>query len=145
MVDVDNTVFVSEGRLPCEQPFQRLLVTYEGKVGMCCFDWGAAHPVGYLKSEAYQNDDEYNKIIEKGKNKVKGYELLSNIKKSKVYNAPVEKIQTLYEIWHGEEINKVRKKHVLNKVEQVEICRNCSFKDTYEWIPVKSSSINYEL
>ena len=89
--------------------------------------------------------DEYNKIIEKGKNKVKGYELLSNIKKSKVYNAPVEKIQTLYEIWHGEEINKVRKKHVLNKVEQVEICRNCSFKDTYEWFPVKSSSINYEL
>ena len=48
--DSKNNVYISDGRLPCEQPFQRVLTTYDGKVGMCCYDWGATHTVGYLIS-----------------------------------------------------------------------------------------------
>ena len=48
MKDSKNDIYISKGRLPCEQPFQRLLTTYDGKVGMCCYDWGATHTVGYL-------------------------------------------------------------------------------------------------
>ena len=40
MKDSKNDIYISKGRLPCEQPFQRLLTTYDGKVGMCCYDWG---------------------------------------------------------------------------------------------------------
>ena len=32
--------YVSTKRKPCEQPFQRLLITYDGRVSMCCYDWG---------------------------------------------------------------------------------------------------------
>ena len=45
-----------------------------------------------------------------------------------------EKISTLYEIWHGNETNKVREKQLVNKGEDINICKNCSFKDVYEWI-----------
>ena len=72
-----------------------MMVTYEGRVGMCCYDWGAAHPVGYLKHEAYQNEAVYDKIVERSNNGDKGFELLSNVKKSKIFNKPSEKIQTL--------------------------------------------------
>ena len=40
LFDIDNTIFISQKRLPCEQPFQRLQITYDGKVSMCCYDWG---------------------------------------------------------------------------------------------------------
>merc|ERR1712224_886709 len=32
MKNFDGDLFVSEGRLPCEQPFQRMLITYDGRV-----------------------------------------------------------------------------------------------------------------
>ena len=40
MKDSKNNIYISNERLPCEQPFQRVLTTYDGKVGMCCYDWG---------------------------------------------------------------------------------------------------------
>ncbi len=136
MRDPQGKLFLSKNRKPCEQPFQRLLVTYEGRVAMCCFDWGAAHPVGYLKPEAYQNDLEYDKVVERANRGDKGFELLSKVKKSKEFNHPKKKVQTLGDIWFGHEIDAVRKKHIANNVDGVEICRGCAFKDTYEWIPV---------
>ena len=39
MKDPDDKIFVSYSRNPCEQLFQRLMITYNGKVGMCCHDW----------------------------------------------------------------------------------------------------------
>ena len=48
LFDNDNTIFISQKRLPCEQPFQRLQITYDGKVSMCCYDWGSSHSVGYV-------------------------------------------------------------------------------------------------
>ena len=134
MRDPLGRLFLSKRRKPCEQPFQRLLVTYEGRVAMCCYDWGAAHPVGYLKSKAYRNDSEYDKIVERAKKGDKGFELLSQVEKSKEFNHPEEKVDTLEDIWFGREIDAVRKKHISNDVDAVEICSGCAFKDTYEWV-----------
>ena len=146
MRDPQGRLYLSKQRKPCAQPFQRLLITYEGRVAMCCYDWGAAHPVGYVKSEAYQNETDYDKIVERAKNGDKGFELLSNVKKSKIFNQPPEKVQKLKDVWFGEEINRVRNKHISGKVDDVEICKGCTFKDTYKWIPVdhkdESKSLN---
>ena len=101
---------------------------------MCCYDWGATHPVGYLKSEAFSNESEYDKIVSKAKKGAKGFELLENVEKSKIFNKPLEKVQTLSEIWYGKEINHVREKHVNSKIDDIEICKGCAFKDTYEWV-----------
>ncbi len=143
MRDPQGNLFLSKKRKPCEQPFQRLLVTYEGRVAMCCYDWGAFHPIGYLKSEAFQNTAEYDTIVERTRKGDKGFELLSNVEKSKAFNTPAEKIQTLAEIWYGSEIDAVREKHISNKLEDVEICSGCTFKDTYEWIPINKDVSNF--
>jgi MoaA/NifB/PqqE/SkfB family radical SAM enzyme len=136
MRDPQGNLFISKKRKPCEQPFQRLLVTYEGRVGMCCFDWGASHPIGYLRGEAYRNEAEYDEIVGRSKTGSKGYELLSNVEKSKAFNTPAKKVESLADIWYGTEIDLVREKHISNKVDEVGICSGCSFKDTYEWVPV---------
>jgi len=139
MRDVHNNMFLSKKRKPCEQPFQRLMISYEGRVGMCCYDWGATHPVGYMHKDAYTNESVYDDIVDKAKKGKKGFELLSNVEKSKVFNSPPQKVESLKEIWFGEEINKVRKKHTSNNVDDVEICSGCTFKDTYEWISLDNS------
>ena len=142
MRDPQGNLFLSKNRKPCEQPFQRLMVTYEGRVAMCCYDWGATHPVGFLRPEAYQNDSEYEKVVGLAKKGHKGFELLSNVEKPKEFNRPNKKVQTLSEIWFGNEINEVRKKHIAKDVDAVKICRGCTFKDTYEWIPINGESSN---
>ena len=55
MKDLDGNISISKERLPCEQPFQRMLITYEGRVSMCCYDWGATHPVGYVDKKTFNN------------------------------------------------------------------------------------------
>ena len=41
MRDNDGNIFISKkGRLPREQPYQRMLVTYDGRVSMCCYGLG---------------------------------------------------------------------------------------------------------
>lgn len=133
MKNFDGELFVSEGRLPCEQPFQRMLVTYDGRVSMCCYDWGSMHPVGYVDQLAIETGDkEFIKIKKQADNKKKGFEMM-NLKMPTKFNEPKTKISTLKEIWHGDEINKVRKLHLENKLEKVTICKKCPFKDTYDW------------
>jgi len=134
MKDVFGNIKLSNGRKPCEQPFQRLLVTYEGKVAMCCYDWGASYPVGYTNSMAFNNDKDYKKVIDSVNKNKKGFELLKNIKISKNYNNPKKEVLNLKEIWYGNEIGKVRNLHIGNKGEEVSICKNCSFKDVYSWL-----------
>ena len=51
----------------------------------------------------------------------------------KNYNNPDKKVSELKEIWSGEELNKVRELHSMNKVNDVEICKGCTFKNSYEW------------
>lgn len=133
MVDIDNNIFVSVKRKPCEQIYQRLMVTYSGRVGMCCHDWGASHGIGYLSEEAFKEDEAKNKVVDKIKNNQKGFELLKDAKKLKNLNEPKKKIESLDEIWHGEELTKVRSLHEDHKINSVPVCKECTFKDTYTW------------
>ena len=53
MIDGEGNLFISMGRKTCKQIFQRLMVTYDGKTGMCCNDWGAQYNLGYLDKLAF--------------------------------------------------------------------------------------------
>lgn len=133
LFDVDDSVFISQERLPCEQPYQRLQITYDGKVSMCCYDWGSNHVVGYVDQQAIKTgNSEAEKVYLKAKKKKKGFELMK-LKKINKFNKPKQEVLNLEKIWHGLEINKVRKEHVNGNIEKISICKNCSFKDTYKW------------
>ena len=132
MKDIEGNIKIATGREPCKQPFQRLLVTYEGKVAMCCYDWGASHPVGYTNEKAFNNSKDYNDIVKNIENNKKGFELLKDAKLSVEHNKPEKKINNLNEIWTGTEIDKVRAKHIDNKGNDISICSKCSFKDVYK-------------
>ena len=133
MVDIDNNIFVSLKRKPCEQIYQRLMVTYSGRVGMCCHDWGARHGIGYLSKEAFKEDDAKQDVVNKINKNQKGFELLKNAINPKNLNEPEKKIQTLKEIWQGKELEKVRNSHENNKIDSIPVCKGCTFKDTYDW------------
>ena len=133
IVGLEGDTYISEGRKPCEQLFQRLMVTYDGSVGMCCHDWGAQHSIGYVSKEAFENDKITNDLEKKIKNNERGFSLLKNAKKPKKYNSPQKKISKLKDIWTGSELYSVRKKHFEKKINDVDVCKNCSFKDTYAW------------
>lgn len=133
LLDLDNTIFISEGRLPCEQPFQRLQITYDGSTSMCCYDWSSSHPVGYVDKLALKlGIKEYDNILKKANKGAKGFELM-NLSKVKLLNNADKKVSTISQIWNGKDINKVRETHINNKVANLEICKNCTFKDTYKW------------
>ena len=59
--------------------------------------------------------------------------MLKNAKKPKKYNIPKKKISKLKDLWIGEELFSVRKKHFEKKINDLDVCKNCSFKDTYAW------------
>ena len=133
MVTADDEIFISKARKPCEQLFQRLMITYDGKVGMCCHDWGARHCLGYIDKKAFAEEEEIQKIknaIEKNK---KGFELLRLARKPSVFNSPEKEVTDLKSIWKGKELNKIRNLHRKKDLNDVEVCKNCTFKDTYEW------------
>jgi MoaA/NifB/PqqE/SkfB family radical SAM enzyme len=134
MKDPEGNIFVSKGRLPCEQPFQRMLITYDGRVSMCCYDWGSMHPVGYVDSLAMEiGEKEYEKVKKKADLKEKGFNLM-NLKMPEIFNKPEKEVRTLKEIWFGKDINYVRKKHAQKLLEDIKICKGCPFKETYDWI-----------
>jgi MoaA/NifB/PqqE/SkfB family radical SAM enzyme len=133
MMDYKNNILVSNERIPCEQPFQRLLITYDGRASMCCYDWGVAHPVGVVDELANKvGNTEHNKVLKKSLKKEKSFELM-NLKKTEYFNELPKKICSISNIWNGKEINKVRELHVKNKINDVKICEGCTFKDTYKW------------
>ena len=77
IIDSNNNYKLSIGRKPCEQPFQRLMITYDGRVGMCCVDWGATYCVGYVDELAIKKDLKENlNVIDNVKKNKEGYELL---------------------------------------------------------------------
>ena len=133
MKDSEGNIFVSEGRLPCEQPFQRMLITYDGRTSMCCYDWGSMHPVGYVDKKAIDvGDTDYKEVKDKSAAKVKGFELM-NLEMPKKFNSPKKVVETLSEIWNGSEIDSIRENHVKDNLNKVEICKSCPFKETYKW------------
>ena len=127
-------IMISKKRLPCKQPFQRMLVTYDGRVSMCCYDWGSMYTVGFV-SDIDFGDLNYDKykvkdLIEKDAKAFK------DMKRAEMppqfYTAPKRK-QKLSEIWQDFSISKVRNEHA-NGTCDINICKQCTFKDTYDWI-----------
>lgn len=134
MVNINEEIFISRKRKPCEQIFQRLMITYNGRVGMCCHDWGAQHGVGFVNKDAFEKSKkEYLVVKEKIDKKKKGFELLNQAKMPTDYNEPDHKVESLKEIWEGKELNSVRKLHYQSKVNDLDVCKNCTFKDTFSW------------
>ncbi len=135
MRDANGNISVSSSRLPCEQPYQRMLVTYDGRVAMCCNDWGAMHPIGYVADNSFFDEDADKRLIlDRVKEKKRGFELMQEVSLPPKFNKPVKKVETLSQIWTGKEVEKVRCAHGTGNVEEVNICKKCTFKDTYNWV-----------
>ena len=131
----EDNISVSNFRIPCEQPYQRMLITYDGRVSMCCYDWGAMHPIGYVSDDCFSDEDADKKLVmQRVKDKHKGFELLQEVKLPPKFNQPVKKVQTLDEIWIGQEVESVRESHGCGQIDKVDICKKCPFKDTYNWV-----------
>tara|TARA_B100000780_G_scaffold278545_1_gene252458 strand:+ start:446 stop:1774 length:1329 start_codon:yes stop_codon:yes gene_type:complete len=136
LVDFDNNIFISHRRKPCEQIFQRLMITFDGRVGMCCHDWGAQHGIGFVDEKAFDQSKLTADIQKKIDNDSKGFDLLKNAKKPKNFNEPNHKVESLSQLWNGKELENVRKLHLSDKVDDVNVCKDCTFKDTYEWVKI---------
>jgi len=132
MVDINENIFVSTKRKPCEQIFQRLMVTFDGRVGMCCHDWGAQHGIGFVSKDAFSQKS-YLDVKNSIDIKKKGFELLKHAKMPREYNEPKHQEENLNSIWRGEELNKVRNLHNKGKVNDLPVCKDCTFKDTFDW------------
>ena len=113
------------------------MVTYDGRVAMCCMDWGAQHCIGYLDKIAFNLTETLENLKKKIDSNKKGFELLKKARYPSNFNQPEEKVETLSQIWTGKQINKVRNFHKESKLDQVEICRKCDFTDTYEWSEIE--------
>ena len=133
MIDGEGNIFISKGRKTCTQLFQRMMVTYDGKVGMCCNDWGAQYNLGYLNELGFDSKKEEEKILKSVKENKKGFSLLKDIKMPTEFNKPERKISNISEIWNSNDLNKVRHKHLLNKLDDINICKGCNSKDTFIW------------
>jgi MoaA/NifB/PqqE/SkfB family radical SAM enzyme len=135
MRDANGVISVSKSRLPCEQPYQRIMLTYDGRAAMCCYDWGAMHPIGYVSSECFGDEDADKRIIlERIEKKSKGFTQMPNVVMPPKFNQPKKVVHNLKNIWTGVEIEKVRNAHGSGNIDSIKICRDCSFKDTYSWI-----------
>jgi MoaA/NifB/PqqE/SkfB family radical SAM enzyme len=133
--DADGTLSVAEKRLPCEQPYQRMMITYDGRVAMCCFDWGAMHPIGYTDDSCFADEDADKRVILEAIAQGRpGTELMQKVIMPPKFNSPPKLVQPLRDIWVGAEVAQVRRAHNRGAVDEVEICRKCPFKDTYSWI-----------
>ena len=133
MIDGEGNLFISMGRKTCKQIFQRLMVTYDGKTGMCCNDWGAQYNLGYLDELGFNSEKEEKKVIKNVQENKKGFELLKDIKMPRVYNKPIKKTLNIKKIWNSKKLNEVRKTHLLNNLDEINICKDCNSKDTFIW------------
>ncbi len=137
MKDSMGNMWISESRLPCEQVYQRLMVTFDGRVGMCCYDWGSQYPIGYTSSECFNDPDKvYEEVINKAKENHNGFELLQAIELPAKHNDPKKKISSLKELWVSDELNRVRDHHAKLQHDEVSICKKCTYKNTYSWTKI---------
>ena len=133
----EGEFLLSTGRLPCQQLYQRLMVAYDGGVYMCCNDWGAEHPIGFVSGTGYEDGmKDYDSAFHRAQTNSKGFELLGNIQLPVRSNHPETKVSTLEEIWDSVELNQVRKSHIEGRVNDVSACRKCTFMDTFKWEPL---------
>ena len=136
LVSADEKIFISQKRKACSQLFQRMMVTYDGRVGMCCHDWGAQHCVGFIDEEAFNEEEVISKLESSIKSNKKGFELLKDAKKPKKYYETPKKVDDIMKIWSNEEFQRVRGIHSKNNSNEIEMCKTCVFVDTYDWQPI---------
>ena len=130
----EGEFLLATGRLPCQQIYQRLMVSYDGSVYMCCNDWGNEHPIGYIDSTGYEGGmQDYESVQTHVQRGDKGFALLREAKMPTRYNAPEHRVSTLSEIWDGVEVNRVRRMHIEGKINELAVCRKCTFRDTFLW------------
>ena len=140
--DMSGSVYVGIGRLPCEQLYQRLMVTYDGRISMCCYDWGVEYPIGYVDEAAYRDGDaDYEAALTKARAGARGFERLKLIEMPARYIEPPRRVQTLREIWDGEILNEARRLHLNRDLDAVPICKKCMFKETYEWMRIPAAEM----
>jgi hypothetical protein len=101
---------------------------------MCCNDWGNEHPIGYIDSTGYEGGmQDYESVQTHVQRGDKGFALLREVKMPTRYNAPEHRVSTLSEIWDGVEVNRVRRMHIEGKINELAVCRKCTFRDTFLW------------
>jgi len=137
--DMSGRIAVATGRKPCAQPFQRMMITYDGRVSMCCYDWGSEHPIGFVSEKGFlssRNDlEKTNRSIRGGK---RGFgEFMASARLPEPNNHPNESVSSLAEIWQGHELERVRKMHCEGKIDSVPLCKGCQFKETYTWLELR--------
>lgn len=134
MTDGSDHLMYATGRLPCQQLLQRLIVTYDGHVHMCCYDWGGLHTIGYLSEEAFTSgEDDIKEVLAKSQRTEKGFEKLQNLKSPPPLYTPPQEVQTLSAIWNSNHLNEIRRLHLTGRVEEMVPCQSCNFRDTYQW------------
>jgi molybdenum cofactor biosynthesis enzyme MoaA len=134
MKSADGQLYISTERAVCAQPFQRVLVTFDGRVGMCCHDWGAQHSIGYANKAAIESpNDAIDGVKIRAERGKKGYETFKNAVKPKEYNTAEKKVSSLASIWSGNSIKTVRDMQMSGTSADVKICEYCSYKDAYVW------------
>ncbi|MFA6091811.1 MAG: radical SAM/SPASM domain-containing protein [Elusimicrobiota bacterium] len=135
----EGNMLYASGRLPCQQPYQRLMVAYDGSVYMCCNDWGNEHPLGWLdEAAARAGNRDYDDVRRKIASHAKGFEGMIAARMPDRYNRPEPKAATLAELWDGPEINRVRREHIQGRVGNVPVCKRCTFRDTFQWKPLRT-------
>ena len=61
------------------------------------------------------------------------YELLQNLTIGEQSEVSDGQTESLEEIWYGKEIQKVRKSHYKNMLDEVGVCSSCTYTDTFVW------------
>ncbi|MFQ5713591.1 MAG: radical SAM/SPASM domain-containing protein [Candidatus Scalinduaceae bacterium] len=132
--DQKGKIYFSFERLPCDQIFQRLLVSYDGRVSMCCYDWENNYVVGLVCDRAIKNGNkDYVTVLNKANKGSKGYEKMRNISMTERCETIPKEIKTLKQIWDSPTLNNIREKHVTGRVNTVQVCKNCNNKETFKW------------
>ena len=106
---------------------------------MCCYDWGSEHPIGYVGEDGYKTmEADHNAVrdaIDSGK---AGFsEFMAGARMPTPQIDPPRKVESLKEVWYGATVDDARQKHCDGKIDDVEICTRCPFKETYDWLEVK--------
>ena len=75
----------------------------------------------------------YDKDLKRSQKIKKGYELLQNLTIAEQFEVSDGQVQSLEEIWYGKEIQKVRRSHYKNMLDEVKVCSSCTYTDTFVW------------
>ena len=133
--DMEGKIFIATERLPCEQPYQRIMISSDGAAAMCCYDWGVEHPIGYVSEAGYEGSvSAAENVIMRIKEKARGYDCFDQLRIPAPGNTAKKQVSSLKDIWNGESVNSVRQAHVQGRMKTIGICNKCPFKDTYRWI-----------